>query len=76
MMFDDNECYQLFIAMDNRARALNGANSEVNSLREKLLPFYRDWHATHPHEVHPSAAMMFEPMKMHIVARRALEPKP
>lgn len=53
--FDDEECYQLFIALDNRARELHGLNPEVNALREKLLPFYRDWHAAHPHEVHPSA---------------------
>lgn len=55
MTFDDEECYQLFIAMDNRARSFGGENAEVNALREKLLPVYRDWHAAHPHEVHPSA---------------------
>lgn len=55
MTFTDEECYQLFIAMDDRARDFDGLNPEVNALREKLLPFYRDWHAAHPHEVHPSA---------------------
>lgn len=54
-LFTDEECYQLFIAMDNRARAYEGKLDEVNALRERLLPFYRDWHAAHPHEVHPSA---------------------
>ena len=41
MMFDDEECYQLFIAMDDRARMFRGANPEVNALREKLLPLVR-----------------------------------
>jgi hypothetical protein len=53
--FDADECYQLFIAMDDRARAIGGQRPEVNALREKLLPFYRDWHAKNPHAVHPSA---------------------
>lgn len=53
--FSDEECYQLFIAMDNRARHYYGKNEGVNALRERLLPFYRDWHAANPHKVHPSA---------------------
>jgi hypothetical protein len=53
--FTAEECYQLFIAIDDRARAFGGKLDEVNALRERLLPFYRDWHAAHPHQVHPSA---------------------
>jgi hypothetical protein len=58
--FTNEECYQLFIAMDDRARAFGGMNVEANALREKLVPFYRDWHAAHPHEVHPSAYRALE----------------
>lgn len=51
----DEECYQLFIAMDDRARAFQGTLPEINVIREKLKPFYRAWHKAHPSEVHPSA---------------------
>jgi hypothetical protein len=53
--FTDDELYHLFIAMDDRARAFRGTREDVNVLREKLLPVYRDWHAAHPHKVHPTA---------------------
>jgi hypothetical protein len=55
MTFDDAECYQLFIAIDNLARAFQGEHPEVNALREKLLPTYRAWHDANPNKVHPSA---------------------
>lgn len=53
--FDDDECYQLFIAMDDRARVHEGRLPEVNAIRDRLLPFYVTWHRNHPFEVHPSA---------------------
>lgn len=53
--FTAEECYQFFIAIDDRNRAFAGMIPEVKALREKLLPFYRDWHAAHPHQAHPSA---------------------
>lgn len=53
--FSDEECYQLFIAMDDRARAFQGALPEVNAIREKLVPFYRAWHDEHPGKVHPTS---------------------
>jgi len=52
---DDDDCYKLFLIVDNRARQVRGADAMVNELREKLLPFYRDWHAANPHKVHPTA---------------------
>jgi len=55
MTFNDEECYELFIAVDDRARLFRGARRELNALRERLLPFYRDWHAANPHKIHPSA---------------------
>lgn len=58
--FDDEECYLLFIAMDNRARAFEGKLPEVNAIRERLLPFYAAWHEAHPFEVHPSAQRAVE----------------
>ena len=53
--FTDEECYLLFIALDNRVRAQGGRLEEDNAIRERLLPFYADWHKAHPFEVHPSA---------------------
>ncbi len=55
--FSDAECYEMFIAMDSRARAFHGKNEEVNAIRDRLLPFYREWHAANPHKVHPGATL-------------------
>jgi hypothetical protein len=55
MTLSDDDCYQLFISLDTLARIHGGANETVNAQRERFLPFYRDWHAAHPYEVHPSA---------------------
>lgn len=55
MKFTDEQCYLLFIAVDDYCRAFEGKRSEMNALRERLLPYYRDWHAANPHKVHPSA---------------------
>lgn len=52
---DDDDCYKMFISLDTLARIQGGANETVNSQRELFLPFYRDWHAAHPYEVHPTA---------------------
>lgn len=41
--FDDAECYQLFLAVDDRVRQLQP--SELLALRERLLPFYKARHA-------------------------------
>lgn len=53
MKFTDEECYLLFIAMDNHARAFPDRADAV-ALRDKLLPAYRDWHAANPNRAHPS----------------------
>lgn len=50
----NDECYKLFLTLDSCARMFEGKNERVNAQREYFLPFYRDWHAAHPHEVHPS----------------------
>jgi hypothetical protein len=53
--FTDEECYELFIAMDTQARIFRGLDDPTNKLRGRLLPFYTAWHAAHPFKVHPSA---------------------
>jgi hypothetical protein len=55
MTFSEEECYLLFIAMDNWARERGGDDQEINKLRDQLLPAYVAWHKMHPREVHPSA---------------------
>lgn len=54
MTLDDDECYQAFLMLDSYARHLEGKNEKVNRMRERFLPFYRDWHAANPYRVHPS----------------------
>jgi hypothetical protein len=54
MNLTDDECYELFILVDNEARRLRGKDEPMNKLRELLLPFYSTWHAAHPFKVHPS----------------------
>ena len=55
MTFDDDECYKLFLIVDNMARIREGKDGMVNELREKLIPFYREWHRANPHKVHQTA---------------------
>lgn len=52
---DDDACYRLFLILDTCARIDEGKNRKVNAMRERFLPYYRDWHAANPHQVHPSA---------------------
>ena len=54
MLLTDDDSYKLFLCLDTLARLQEGKNERTNAMRERFLPFYRDWHATHPHEVHPS----------------------
>lgn len=54
--FSDEECYLLFVALDDQARAYRGTQADINALRERLLPFYAAWHEAHPAKVHPSAS--------------------
>lgn len=51
--FNADECYDLFIAVDDQCRHYRGRHKAFNELREKLLPFYSQWHAEHPFKVHP-----------------------
>ncbi len=57
---DDDDCYRLFLSLDSMARMQGGANELVNSQRERFLPFYRDWHTAHPHEVHPTSRALMD----------------
>lgn len=55
VMLDDDDCYKMFLSLDTLARIHDGMNEMVNAQREIFLPFYRDWHAAHPLEIHPTA---------------------
>lgn len=55
MTLTDDECYRLFLELDTYARMQRGDNKTTMEWRERFLPFYRDWHAKHPGEIHPSA---------------------
>lgn len=55
MTLDDDECYRLFLSLDDLARIYEGKHERVNAQREKFLKFYSDWHNVHPFDVHPSA---------------------
>ena len=55
MEFNDEECYLLFLAVDNDCRTHKSQHPAMNALRERLLPFYSDWHEDSPTKVHPSA---------------------
>lgn len=52
---NDDECYRAFLVLDTAARLLRGRDARSNALRERFLPYYRDWHAANPYKVHPSA---------------------
>ena len=60
MTLSDDDCYQLFVSLDTLARLQGGANETVIAQRERFLPFYRDWHAAHPYEVHPSSRALMD----------------
>jgi hypothetical protein len=53
---NDDDCYELFLCLDTCARLQQGRDERVNAMRERFLPFYRDWHAANPHKVHPGAS--------------------
>jgi hypothetical protein len=40
MTFDENECYELFLAVDDRARELEKPPAALMALRERLMPVY------------------------------------
>lgn len=40
MTFDENECYELFLAVDDRVRQLAKPPAELKTLRGRLLPVY------------------------------------
>lgn len=40
MTFSESECYELFLAVDDRVRALVEPPKELQKLRERLLPIY------------------------------------
>lgn len=44
MQFSDDECYELFLAVDDRCRQLGVPPPSLIELREKLLPVYRKRH--------------------------------
>lgn len=64
---NDDDCYRMFISLDALARIQGGANEVVNAQREVFLPFYRDWHAAHPYEVHPTAKAGFNRLLTELV---------
>lgn len=45
MTFTEDECYELFLAVDSRVRSSGPMiKPEIVALREKLLPIYRKRH--------------------------------
>jgi hypothetical protein len=42
MQFTEDECYELFLAVDNLVRQLAKASPELLALRKRLLPIYRE----------------------------------
>jgi hypothetical protein len=46
MTFNDRECYELFLAVDDRARQLEKPSNDLLYLRERLRPIYIERHKT------------------------------
>jgi hypothetical protein len=63
MTFTVDECYLLFLAMDDFARLHEGSHKGANAIRERMLPIYAGWHADNPHKIHPSTSTAYEPGK-------------
>ena len=46
MRFSEQECYELFLAVDDRVRQLLNPSQDLLALRDRLLPVYVARHKT------------------------------
>lgn len=51
-IFTENELYELFLAVDDRARQLTTPSATLLLLRRRLLPWYKARHSSVGEELH------------------------